>query len=135
MPKQPSPMQLWLNIGDEAWASLDVAASDAHDTRSLRTRFGYRIVPTLSLGLEGKINVDAQGDCELGNDSSKACRGQYKESDDVTLLSYSRAGVFARYEWATGEISVSAGALGRGFIHDAASDPTPYVTVNWLTQF
>ncbi len=46
-----------------------------------------------------------------------------------------RVGTFVRYEWAGGEISLSGGALGGSFKHDASTDVSPYVTLNVLAQF
>ncbi len=135
-----SVVELWLNIGTDAWGSLDVSWSSAHETRAARTRIGYRVLPTLSIGLEGGLNLDAQGDCDLGLKETAACKLQLSkqdasEAEDVSLLDYARVGTFVRYEWAGGEVSLSGGALGGSFKHDASTDVSPYVTVNVLAQF
>lgn len=101
--------EFWLNIGSSAWASLDASWTSAHGTAAARTRFGYRIWKDASLGLEGGINAN-----DLGEDA--------------------RAGVFARYAWNGGEISVSGGYSGR-FLEEAEQLRDPYATLNWLTQF
>jgi hypothetical protein len=135
-----SVVELWLNIGNDAWGSLDVTWSSAHETRSARTRIGYRVQPMLSIGLEGGLNIDAQGDCDLGLKKTEACKEQLDhlplgEAEDVSLLDYARVGTFVRYEWAGGEVSLSGGALGGSFKHDISTDVAPYVTVNVLAQF
>lgn len=129
-------LELWLNIGDRGWGSLDLSWSSAHNTRAARGRIGYRVWPKLSLGLEGGINVDAQGECRLGEASGSECvpnDGDPIERAD--LMDYARGGAFARYEWERGEVSLSAGVLGDSFANRGEAEISPYVTVNWLTQF
>lgn len=77
----------------------------AHNTFSVRSRYGYRVLRTLSVGPEAGIN----GNNEHIN---------------------GRAGLFARYDWAGGEISVSAGVSG-----DIAEPANPYGTVNFMRRF
>jgi hypothetical protein len=127
-------VELWLNMGPSAWGSLDLAWSSAHDTRSVRLRAGYRVLPTVSLGLEAGLNVDAQGECRMEGGGG-GCRATYDSRDAASLLDYGRAGLFTRYEWAGGEASLSAGALGGSFQGEGASDVDPYVTFTWITQF
>ncbi|WP_072396472.1 cellulose biosynthesis protein BcsS [Hyphomicrobium sp. CS1GBMeth3] len=133
-------LELWLNIGERGWGSLDLWWSSAHDTRAARARVGYRVWPNLSIGLEGGINVDARAECRLSGKRSREC-GHVIVSDDGTvvrdfdsaeLLDYARGGTFARYEWGVSEVSVSVGALRNAF---ADNEVAPYVTLNWLTQF
>jgi hypothetical protein len=133
-------VELWLNIGSDGWGSLDMSWSSAHETRAVRTRLGYRVLPTLSVGLEGGLNIDAQGDCDLGTKETTACRLQLSQQDaseaeDLSFLDYARVGSFVRYEWAGGEVSLSGGALGGSFKHELSTDVAPYVTVNVLAQF
>lgn len=98
-------VELWLNIGETAWTSLDSSYTTAHDTFSVRSRFGYRVLPTLSIGPEAGINGNAE-------DTS------------------GRGGLFARYDYLGGEISASGGVSG-----DIADPANPYATVNWMTRF
>lgn len=129
-------IELWLNIGERGWGSLDLSWASAHNTRTARARLGYRFWPKLSLGLEGGINVDAQGDCRIGTKGANGCKALYdKRVDQSGLLDYARAGAFARYEWGVSEASISAGVLGDSFASDDEVELAPYVTVNWLTQF
>jgi hypothetical protein len=129
-------LELWLNIGDRGWGSLDLSWSSAHDTRAARARIGYRVWPRLSLGLEAGINVDAQGECRLGAAGASECVSDTGDPvEPAELLDYARGGAFARYEWERGEVSLSAGILGDSFANGGETELAPYVTVNWLTQF
>lgn len=129
-------IELWLNIGEHGWGSLDLSWASAHNTRTARARLGYRFWPKLSLGLEGGINVDSQGECRMGTQGAAGCKAIYDEAvDQAELLDYARVGAFARYEWGVSEASVSAGVLGDSFASDGKVELAPYVTVNWLTQF
>lgn len=117
-------LELWLNLGDDAWASLDASYTTAHATYAARARLGYRVLPTLSVGLEAGFNGNA-----VGNDgflSSRVTDGPYQPID----YQNGRGGAFVRYEWYGGELSLSAGVSG-----DIASPTTPYATLNWLIQF
>ena len=101
--------ELWLNMGNSAWSSLDVSWTSAHQTAAARSRTGYRIFGDVSLGFEGGLNAN-----DLGEDA--------------------RAGLFARYAWNGGEFSLAGGVSGR-FLEEAELLRDPYVTVNLLTQF
>lgn len=134
-------VELWLNIGERGWGSLDMWWSSAHDTRAARARLGYRVWPQLSIGLEAGLNVDAEGECRITGKKSAGC-GHVVISDTgmverdlarAKLLDYGRAGAFVRYEWGWSELSVSAGVLKDTF--SDKDDVAPYVTVNWLAQF
>ena len=98
-------VELWLNLGEHAWTSLDSFYTTAHDTFSVRSRFGFRVLPMLSLGPEAAIN----GNAEHIN---------------------GRAGLFARCEYLGGELSGSAGVSG-----DIAEPANPYATLNWMSRF
>jgi hypothetical protein len=130
-------IELWLNIGENAWGSLDLSWSSAHDSRAARARLGYRVWPKLSLGLEGGINVDSQGECRMDGLAGSGCRSLNGDPIAPTdLLDYARAGGFVRYEWDRSEVSLSAGVLGDSFgTGDDDIELAPYVTLNWLTQF
>lgn len=101
--------EIWINLGSKGWSSADAWWTSAHSTAAARVRGGYRIYDDISLGLEGGINAN-----DLGEDT--------------------RAGLFARYAWEGGEVSLSGGYSGR-FLDDAQALRDPYATVNWLTQF
>ena len=143
-------LELWLNIGESGWGSLDLSWSSAHDTRAARGRLGYRVWPNLSVGLEAGFNVDAQGECRVEAKQAGDCGYVYRdkngrlvkvgnkvkrEFEEADLLDYARVGAFARYEWGVSEMSVSAGVLGDSFASDDDIEFAPYVTLNWLTQF
>jgi cellulose biosynthesis protein BcsS len=101
--------ELWLNMGNDAWSSLDLSWTSAHQTSAAHMRAGYRVYQDISLGIEGGINANT-----LGEDA--------------------RAGLFARYAWQGGEVSLAGGFSGR-FLDDAEALQDPYATFNWLTQF
>ncbi|MCC7252331.1 cellulose biosynthesis protein BcsS [Hyphomicrobium sp.] len=129
-------LELWLNIGERGWGSLDMSWSSAHETRAARARLGYRVWPKLSIGLEAGINVDSQGECRMKGIGKSGCRNGYGEYvEPAELLDYARAGAFARYEWGRSELSLGAGVLGDKFARDDEAEIAPYVTINWLTQF
>ncbi len=106
-------IELWLNLGDDAWASLDTYYSTAHNTFSGRTRYGYRILPSLSIGPEAGMSGHIQS-----------------HSSGDLVYTRGRAGAFTRYEWAGGEISASGGVSA-----DIEEETTPYVTLNWMSRF
>ncbi len=95
----------WVDVNPTTWAALDLSFASAHESFSSRLRLGYRIWPELSLGIEAGA---------FGNAESESGRG----------------GAFVRYEWAGGEISVSAGVSG-----DIASPTNPYGALVWLTRY
>ena len=60
--------ELWLNMGNSAWSSLDVSWTSAHQTAAARSRTGYRVFGDVSLGIEGGLNAN-----DLGEDAAAAC--------------------------------------------------------------
>jgi hypothetical protein len=129
-------LEFWLNMGPNAWSSLDLSWSTAHETRTARFRTGYRVWPSISVGLEAGVNIDAQGECRMRDKSSGDCVIDYGGSYvAANLLDYARGGAFVRHEWSSGEVSVSAGVLGGSFRGEDTSSLDPYATVTWLTQF
>lgn len=102
-------LELWLNMGSDTWSSLDVNWTSAYQTYSGQVRTGYRVIEDVSFGLEARID---------GNVLDKDTRG----------------GVFVRYEWQGGEISLAGGVAGQVF-KDAKTMTTPYATATWLMQY
>lgn len=102
-------LESWLNITDAAWGSLDLAWTTGRDTGSARLRTGWRVMPSLSIGIEGHAHGDI-------------------------ALQALRAGAFVRYEWGAGEVSISGGAAetrGESFRRDDGL----YGTVNVLIRY
>ncbi|HXF55380.1 MAG TPA: cellulose biosynthesis protein BcsS [Hyphomicrobiaceae bacterium] len=95
----------WLDVTPAIWTALDLSYASAHDSYASRVRFGYRLSPELSLGLEAGA---------FGNAESDSGRG----------------GAFIRYQWLSGEISLSAGISG-----DIDQPTNPYGSVLWLTRY
>ncbi|MBL8566443.1 MAG: cellulose biosynthesis protein BcsS [Hyphomicrobiaceae bacterium] len=117
-------LELWLNLGSSAWVSLDASWTAAHETYGSRLRLGHRVTPALSAGLEAALN------------------GHAVDTDSTNLLPHERpkpagrAGLFARYEWSGGEVSLSAGLAGNTFeVADDLALDNGYATVNWLTHY
>lgn len=107
-------LELWLNVGNSAWTSVDLSWTSAHDTRAARVRTGYRVVPTVSTGLEAGFDANSQAlDWTTGEGSF---------------------GAFLRYEWNGGEISASGGISGQ--VDGNLEIPTaPYGTINWIAHY
>lgn len=129
-------LELWLDAGSYGFAALDLSWNTAHDTRAARTRLGTHITSGLSAGIEGWLDLDAQSDCDLGSRAGGACAWQIRsDTEDTTLLDYTRAGVFLRTTWQGGELSASAGVSGGMFKNGDRGEPRPYGTLNWIKQF
>ncbi len=128
-------IELWMNTGKRSWASLDLSYSTAHETAAIRTRSGYRWTPSWSFGAEGGLNLDGQGQCKIRLPEQTGCRLNVNDVIPKTLFDYGRTGLFARYEWDGGEVSVSAGALGQVLSPTGDIQFEPYATVNWIMQF
>jgi len=101
--------EFWLNMGPFAWSSVDLSWTSAYSTSAVHARTGYRVFDDVSIGLEGAINSNTMGE-------------------------EARAGLFVRYAWQGGEVSLAGGFSGR-FLDEAEAIRDPYATVNWLTQF
>lgn len=114
-------VELWLNMGNNAWASLDLSYTTAHDTGAARVRAGYRLLPTLSTGIEAGFDTNAQS------------LGAYA-ADPNASIGEGTSGVFVRYEWNGGEISASGGVSGE-VASEAELGTTPYATLNWISHF
>lgn len=106
-------LELWLNMSDETWTSFDFSYATARNETSSRWRAGWRIQPRLSVGPELRYDKNIEsGDGEWNG----------------------RAGLFVRYEWVGGEISLAGGVSER--IGDwAGEDASPYGTLNVLFQY
>lgn len=103
-------IELWLNLGEDGWTSLDASYADAHETSAVRWRAGWRVLPTVSIGPELRYDGTVDG-------------------------SSSRAGIFARYEWLGGEVSAAGGVAGSMFGIGDERDYAPYGTLNVLFQY
>lgn len=107
-------LETWWNVSERVWSSLDLSWGTYRDSYASRARLGWRLVPALSVGLEAEANGSV--DCDIA-----------------------RGGGFVRYEWASGELSVSGG-LSSDKLLDGATRASfdagvPYATVSWLTRF
>ena len=107
--------EIWLNLGSDAFASFDASYTTAHDTFSSHTRLGYRVLPTVSAGIEGAVNANAKNNFLSEHDPDY------------------RGGLFVRYEWFTGEVAVSGGFVTGDFGN--ISENSLYATLNYATHF
>ena len=116
-------LELWYNLGDAQWTSLNMAFTTAHKTASARWRWGYKVLPELSVGPE--LRFDAN---DFRAEGRAAFFDQYS----------ARAGAFASYKWPGVELSV-AGGIASPFQGTKRDDDdtamTPYGTVNLLFQY
>ena len=122
-------VELWLNLGPTAWTSLDMSYADTRQSSSIRSRTGYRVLPTVSAGVEAIFNH---------SDLS----GLVQSSAAVRLEGNTRIGGFLRYEWFGGEISASGGLSGDWIEKQGKQGGTDllhaselYGTLNWITQY
>lgn len=128
-------LEFWYNSSPKAWSSLDLSFTTAHDTASARMRSGYRLWPQLSVGVEGGINIDGQAQCKMRLPTQKGCQLNANDGDMKSVFDFGRTGLFARYEWTGGEVSLAAGALGQFMQDDGTVSLDPYATANWILQF
>ena len=103
-------LETWWNVTDRVWTSVDLSWSTVHDIYGARARLGWRLWPALSIGIEG----GATGSWDYDT---------------------ARIGSFVRYEWATGEASLSAGFSGDGPGSGWVDVHGPFATFSVLTRF
>jgi hypothetical protein len=108
-------LETWWDMSDRVWTSLDLAWASLYDSYSARARLGWRLTPALSAGLEAGAVGHVEGDM-------------------------ARLGGFVRYEWGSGELSISGGVANDAVIEDlgnpkAMGANVPYATVGWLMRF
>jgi len=120
-------LELWLNLGAKGWTSLDANYADTQQTWSVRSRVGYRVLPTVSIGAEGVFNAIDRN-------------GLVAQSVPVaSAVGDLRVGGFVRYEWFGGEISASGGVSSFEEVGakatDLLHDPAIYGTLNFIVQY
>jgi hypothetical protein len=103
-------IEAWWNVTDEVWASADLSWSTLDNVYGSRTRIGWRWWPQLSVGVE----AGATGSWDFDT---------------------ARLGGFVRYEWATGELSVSGGISGDGPSNGFVDAHGAFATVNAMVRF
>lgn len=106
-------LELWLNLNDTSWTSLDLSYSSARNETASRWRAGWRAAPALSIGPEFRYDKNV----ETGDGAWNG-----------------RTGLFARYEWTGGEVSLAGGAAW--WVNDWAPEaPSAYGTLNVLFYY
>jgi hypothetical protein len=128
-------VETWWTITDKAWTSLDLAVAipymqtadgmaDAVDPNRIdytgRLRVGWKLWPELSVGFEGGAGGP------LAPTLHTIWQNGWQNGQTF-------AGGFLRYEWASGEVSVSGGALLGG--DEREGHTRPFGTVSVLTRF
>ncbi|HML28642.1 MAG TPA: cellulose biosynthesis protein BcsS [Hyphomicrobium sp.] len=106
-------LELWLNLNDTSWTSLDLSYASAGNETASRWRAGWRATPALSIGPEFRYDKNV----ETGDGAWNG-----------------RSGLFARYEWTGGEVSLAGGAAWwvDGW---APGDPSAYGTLSALFHY
>jgi hypothetical protein len=108
-------LESWWDMTERSWTSLDLSWASLYDSYSARARLGWRLLPSLSAGLEAGASGNVEGDI-------------------------ARLGAFVRYEWAGGELAVSGGIANDALLEgagnpDIAEASVPYATLSWLMRF
>ena len=103
-------VETWWNITEKAWASVDLSWATLDNVYGTRAALAGGCGPQLSVGVEG----GATGNWDYDT---------------------ARFGGFVRYEWASGELSVSGGVSGDGPSSGWVEVHGPFATVNVLTRF
>lgn len=116
-------LELWLDIGASAFAQLDAGWSSHRQTSLALARLGWRMTPELSGGVEAGVLSK-----ELPVHAYRGTRAvEHREA---------KAGLFARYELARGEIALSGGVVSEDRETPILSqDAKPYATATWLWRF
>ena len=116
-------LELWLNVGEAQWTSLNMSFTTAHKTASARWLWGYKILPELSVGPELRFDTN-----DFRAEGRSAFFDQYS----------ARGGAFASYKWPGVELSIAGGIASRfqgAKRDDDDTAMTPYCTVNLLFQY
>lgn len=117
-------LESWYNFGPDAFLQMDVGWTSEPDELGGRVRLGYRLTPLISAGAELSHWRSDRGSTIPVPELCRVRCEKYDRRDEIT-----RYGAFARYEWAGGEVSVSAGMT------DGAEDNEFYATLNALLRF
>lgn len=102
-------LESWLRMGPALWANVDASWSQVHETVNVRARLGYRLLDDFSVGAEASALSDVDQDLR-------------------------RAGLFVRYAWSWGEMSIGGGVTGTSW-DDAARSARPYAAATLLGKF
>lgn len=116
-------LELWLNVSEQSWTSLNLSYTTAHETASGRWRFGYKIFDDISIGPE--LRFDTSDFRPAGRDGFF---DQY----------LGRAGLFLTYKMPGLEFAFAGGVATRfrGIDPEQGADGlSHYGTVNVLFQY
>lgn len=108
-------LESWTTLSPHAWLALDASWTSLQGAYWTRARLGVRVLPSLSLGLEGG---------QSGAHEASAARG----------------GGFVRLEWPSGEAAIAGGIAGEASgpaaaLHLRGGAVQPYATLLVLQRF
>lgn len=112
-------LELWLNVGETQWTSLNLSFTTAHKTAAARWRYGFKLLPELSVGPELRFDTNAQ---------------RYANYGEIFDGYLGRVGVSASYKWPSLELSI-AGGMAATMNGEERERVTPYGTINLLYQY
>ena len=98
-------LETWWNTSEQGWLNTNFNLSTLFNSYRVSARWGYRLWPSVSLGLEAGI---------VGNSDYSAAR----------------AAGFGRYEWSAGEFRLSAGVSA-----DRDHETSPYASMNFVFHY
>jgi hypothetical protein len=107
-------LELWYDVSAHVWTSLDASYATSRDETSARWRGGWRMGSSLSIGPELRYDKNIE-----------TAEGYWN----------GRVGLFARYEWDKGEVSLAG---GHTTVADGARSlewSSPYATLNMLWHY
>ena len=99
----------WLRLGPAAWLNVDGSWFAVHNTAAIKMRLGTRIWEDLSIGVEASALSDVNQEMR-------------------------RAGLFLRFAWEAGEVSIGGGLTGNAWA-ETARTAQPYAGISALGQF
>ena len=79
-------VELWLNMGEGAWSSLDASWTSAHETYAGRVRTGYRLFDDVSVGIRGPSSTATRSTRMHAADCSSATLGTVARSRSPAVL-------------------------------------------------
>jgi hypothetical protein len=103
-------IEAWWNITDRAWTSADLSWASLHSVYGARIRLGWRLWPELSAGIEGGSAGTPDRDI-------------------------ARLGGFVRYEWPSGELSISGGLAMDGPATHFDESAGAFGTISLMMRF
>lgn len=102
-------LETWLRFGDHVWLNVDGSWTTVHATAAGRARLGLRVWQDLSAGIEASVLSDVNQEMR-------------------------RAGLFVRYAWDRGEISLGGGLTAHSWAQTLGAEQF-YAGATYLRRF